>query len=287
MVAFGVIGGSVSSASAHHPEVSATADCAGLVSWTSEAWVGNVGESDYEASRTNSDVLISYSVNGGAYVELEHVVYEPDDFRASGTFSVPAPLTGKTVRVRAKAVDDWGNGSRGGQVATSGSVGFSQCPVPAPEPVASVAVDCEGFVVLLDNSEGTADAVFTVVGPEGDSELVTVPAGESGSCEFPVTEDAEKTVTVTASGMEAVSATYTADCVPPVEALPTEILPAEAFAGVPAVPAVPAVAGVTGVLPQGAGSSQWLPLLAFGMLAAGGVLLLTRRASRVSTNRRR
>jgi len=160
--------------------------------------------------------------------------------------------------------------------------------VEEPLPVASATVDCEGFVVLLDNSEGTADAVFTVVGPEGDSELVTVPAGESGSCEFPVTEDAEKTVTVTASGMEAVSATYTADCVPPVEALPTEILPAEAFAGVPAVPAVPAVAGVTGVLPQaGAGSSQWLPLLAFGMLAAGGVLLLTRRASRVSTNRRR
>jgi hypothetical protein len=78
-------------------------------------------------------------------------------------------------------------------------------------PAATVTGSCaDGFTVELDNSEGTADATFTVA-VTGQADLTaTVAAGATETQHIDAAADATTTVTVSATGMATV--TRTLDC---------------------------------------------------------------------------
>ncbi len=100
-----VVGGGV--ASAHHPEISAIASCDNIVRWTAYAWNG-----PDDASRTNPDVVVTYSVDLGASMPLTSGQFSPGDFQFSGQFPWPAGAT--RVDITVTAVGAWGNGFGGG-----------------------------------------------------------------------------------------------------------------------------------------------------------------------------
>ena len=100
-----VVGGGV--ASAHHPEISAIASCDNIVRWTAYAWNG-----PDDASRTNPDVVVTYSVDLGASMPLTSGQFSPGDFQFSGQFPWPAGAT--RVDLTVTAVGAWGNGFGGG-----------------------------------------------------------------------------------------------------------------------------------------------------------------------------
>jgi hypothetical protein len=100
---------------------------------------------------------------------------------------------------------------------------------PKPKLAVTGSVDCNGFVVKLDNSKGAAEATATVTKPDGTTEIVKVPAGQTASRTYPVIEDKTATVTVKSEGMQDFTLSYTADCVktppPPPPTTPTPVPP--------------------------------------------------------------
>ncbi|MGA9749821.1 MAG: phospholipase domain-containing protein, partial [Nocardioides sp.] len=142
---------------------------------------------------------------------------------------------------------------------------------PAAAPRAAVDADCNGFDVTLTNTDGTADATFTVTGPGGKDREVTVPAGEKTSLTFPVTEDEERTVSVSVGGDEIASRSYTADCIKG-----EEVFRPPTVQGGPTPPA--AVSPAAAALPDtGAPAQQWMLLVGLMMVTVGGTLLVSRR----------
>ncbi len=109
-IAGAVVGGGV--ASAHHPEITASASCDNIVRWTVYAWDGPT-----EDSRTNPDVVVTYSVDLGAPTTLATGAFNPEDsFQFSGQFGWPAGAT--QVDITVTAVGPWKNGSGGGSAST-------------------------------------------------------------------------------------------------------------------------------------------------------------------------
>lgn len=103
-------------ASAHHPEISASARCAAdgsyVIDYTSTAWFNSVPD-----GRGNADIRISVAVNGGAPVQVGAGAYVAPTFAFSGQFSVPASAT--SVVVTAYAAGNWDNGALGGQITST------------------------------------------------------------------------------------------------------------------------------------------------------------------------
>lgn len=113
------------SAFAHHPEVTASVDCAGLVSYTATAWAGT-GGNDHVASRTNPNITITVNGSpaaGGAFASPL--------FSFSGTYNIAA---GAPATVIATAVANWGNGVAGGQSATDNAPAATGCVPPVVPP---------------------------------------------------------------------------------------------------------------------------------------------------------
>lgn len=205
-IVFGLAAVSMAPASAHHPELSGTADCAGKVSWTTEAWSG-----PDDASRTNTKVEVYKSVDGGSFELVETGQYLPENsFTFSGTFNVGTPLP-DSVTLRVKAVNDWGNGSKGGQTKEAEVKLPNDCEPPT-EPAATVTANCEGVTAVLDNSKSTDEVTYTVTTPQGTTETHTVPGGESKTLTYDAVAGA--TTSVTADGLDEVSATGPTDCAP-------------------------------------------------------------------------
>jgi hypothetical protein len=81
----------------------------------------------------------------------------------------------------------------------------------AAAPSATVTGNCtDGFTVVLDNTEGTAEAVFTVSVTGSADSTETVAAGESTTLHVDAAADTSTTVSVSAEGMTTV--TKTLDC---------------------------------------------------------------------------
>ena len=130
---------------AHHPDVTAQIDCDGLVTFTSTAWNGPTN-----ASRSNPDIGVWYSVDGGAYTELLNVDYffGPDHFSFTDSIELPG-ATFVTIKVRAQA--NWGNGTSPGDSRQATAFAPEDCveeppppppatPTPTPTPTATPVV---------------------------------------------------------------------------------------------------------------------------------------------------
>jgi hypothetical protein len=105
-------------ARAHHPEVTASVRCDGLVRFTATAWSGFPDDPDTAAdetklSRTNEEITVSVSTNGGrTFLELngspDYAFTPGNNYAFSDTFQLPEPLP-PTVIVRARAARPWAN----------------------------------------------------------------------------------------------------------------------------------------------------------------------------------
>ena len=152
-------------------------------------------------------------------------------------------------------------------------------------PTAAGLVDCDGFVVVLGNVDGTGPATFTVTTPTGATETHTIPAGDSKDLSYPVIEDRTSHLLVTATGLDDLELTYTADCVqiPEEPVLPPSKpeKPTKPHAGPPTTqltqaPAQPAQPAQPVLPATGAPASLWLVLLGAGLVLGG--VVLTRRS---------
>ena len=129
---------------AHHADVSAQIDCDGVMTFTSTAWNGPTN-----ASRTNPDIGVWYSVDGGAFTELLNVdhFFGPDHFSFTDSLELPGAIF-VTIKVRAQA--NWSNGTAPGDSRQATAFAPNDCveelppppppPTPTPTPTATPVV---------------------------------------------------------------------------------------------------------------------------------------------------
>jgi hypothetical protein len=155
-------------ASAHHAEVTASANCSGVVSFTSTSWEGQgaPGSPDLEASRTNPTIEVAWGTGGdsGAFTVLpQKPAYRfgaDNGFTFSDTITPsPALAPGTAVTVRVLAAAPFANGIPDGQPR------YATTTIPAPCTVPTVAVMCPASVVVGTSATYTAtptgDGPFT------------------------------------------------------------------------------------------------------------------------------
>jgi hypothetical protein len=119
-------------AAACHSEISATIDCNGVVSYTATAWNGSDATT---ISRTNSDVRVWVSTNGGqSFTQVGSGYFGKDNnFSFSGTY---AAGSASTVVVKVQEVAKWGNGDTPApaRTVTVSKEGCSTGPPPVTPP---------------------------------------------------------------------------------------------------------------------------------------------------------
>jgi len=180
-------------ASAHHPDITASAACTGVVSWTSTAWAGDgtVG------SRTNSNIAVTLNIvsgSGTAPVAVNGAYTTANGYTFSGTFTWPTGATGITVT--AKAMAKWGNNAAAGDARTTATITKpTNC---GGTPSVTKAVSC------VAGTPGTGDgkAIFTFtnngVGPFAADVSYTIPAfNGAAATTFSVAKGATVTKTYT------------------------------------------------------------------------------------------
>jgi hypothetical protein len=134
----GVAGWLVSAAAAHNSDITASMNCSGTVSYVATAWAGTT-----PASRTNADVRVSSSLNGGAQVGAG--AFTPaNSFSFAGSFAAGSATS---VTVTAKEMANWGDGAAPGGPRTVTATRPTNCtpvvppvtpPVTPPPPVPPV-----------------------------------------------------------------------------------------------------------------------------------------------------
>lgn len=119
-------------AAACHSEIAASIDCNGVVSYTATAWDGSDATT---ISRTNSDVRVWVSTNGGqSFTQVGSGHFGEDNhFSFSGTY---AAGSASTVVVKVQEVAKWGNGDAPApaRTVTVSKQGCSSGPPPPPPP---------------------------------------------------------------------------------------------------------------------------------------------------------
>lgn len=200
---------------AHHPEIQATVDCNGLISWSAEAW-----QTDEAARRENHDVRIQLKTFDGStwssYTEIAQGQFLPTQnppYQFSGTFQLTQPLPEK-VQLKAIAMVKWGPDetfSEPGRFQETEVQTVPECP------------STRGAQILGSNcAEGGADIKFTTGSDTstfevfvGDTLLDTVEVTASqGSVTktYPMVEDETKTFVVKVGGEVIDSETVTFNC---------------------------------------------------------------------------
>ena len=124
--------GTVQIASAHHADITASG-CQGQVNFTATSWAG-----DTTASKTNSTIVISYSLNGGSTFttlpQLASYRFGADNsFTFNGSFNLPSPFPASVI-VRAAAGATWGNGvvDTSSRVTPAFNSNPVNCTIPLP-----------------------------------------------------------------------------------------------------------------------------------------------------------
>ncbi|RLV49217.1 LPXTG cell wall anchor domain-containing protein [Nocardioides mangrovicus] len=204
-------------ASAHHPTINASADCAGTVGYTSTAWT-----SDQPGARTNSDIRIQALI-GSSWTEVGRGAYSPSNgYSFRGTFSEqPSSFP---FRMRAYAATQWGDGAGGGYSPEITVGAPSGCTPSSPvlKPSATVDHTCTGYTVHLNNTQSTDTVTFTTT-VNGTDKTTSVAKGETATVTGPVSDHHDYTIRVTATGMSPVTSTFSTDSctAPPTTQPPT------------------------------------------------------------------
>ena len=193
-------------ASAHHPEITASMDCNGRVSFTARAW----STSD-PASRANPDIRVHRSTDGGA---TYGVLIAQGAFSSSNGYAFSGSFTASvndTVRLRVKAYANWANGAAPGEPRYVTVTPPTNCTVTSPT-AGSIDHTCSSWSVNLDNRASNVAVPYTIT-VNGTSQTVTVPAGSQVTHTAPVTEDTTYAISVRANNTVLASSTFTVNCV--------------------------------------------------------------------------
>ncbi|HQZ35062.1 MAG TPA: LPXTG cell wall anchor domain-containing protein [Ilumatobacteraceae bacterium] len=211
-------------ASAHHPDITASAACTGVVSWTSTAWAGD-GTAN---SRRNSDIEVKLTIVGGsgtAPAAVHGAYTTANGYSFSGTFTWPTGATGIQVTATAKA--KWGNNTAAGDSRTTNTIlKPTNC---GGTPGVSKAVSC----VAGTPGNGDGKVVFTFTnngGPFANSVSYTIPAfngkaastfvvakGATVTKPYTLIADGNYTVLITSdTSPKTQTQTFTIDCDSPV-----------------------------------------------------------------------
>jgi hypothetical protein len=200
-------------AGAHHAEVTASANCSGVVSFTDAAWEGQgaAGSVEREQSRTNPTIEVAWGTGGeaGSFTVLpqkpEYRFGADNGYDFADSFS-PGAAAGSVVTVRVRALAPWANG------AVDTQSRYATATIPAPCTVPTVAVVCPSSVVF-----GTA-ATYTAT-PTGDGPftyqwtLNGAPiAGATSSTVSVTRNNASDAVAVTVKDSHGQSASASAAC---------------------------------------------------------------------------
>jgi hypothetical protein len=224
-------------ASAHHPEITGSIDCAGTVTFTATAWATND-----PASRTNPDIRVHRSTDGGATYGT--LVGQGSFSQSNGyTFSGSFTTTGTDpVLLRVKAFANWANGASPGEPRYVTLMPPTNCPVVAPA-AGSISHTCTAYSVVLDNRASNVPVTYTIT-HNGVSQQVTVPGGTSVTHTGAVGEDTTNTVSVSAGGNVLATATFTVDCTAPTPPPTPTPTPTPAPAPIPEPEVLPGSAGL-------------------------------------------
>lgn len=197
-------------ASAHHPEITGSIACDGTVSFTATAWEGTSG--DYVRSRTNPDVRVHRSTDGGRTygTEVARGAFSTSNgYSFSGSFAAGSSAP---VLLRVKAYASWANGAGPGDARYVTLQPPTDCDVVAP--AASLTHDCSSWSAVLDNTASNVEVAY-VVTVDGAAQQVEVPAATTRTVSGAVTEDSTTTVSVASGGAVLAESTFTVDCEQP------------------------------------------------------------------------
>lgn len=211
----------VTTASAHHPEIDAVADCAGVVTFTAEAWLpGNYDpkNEDHQKARTNDRIEIDYRTDGADWQRLpwkDTYRFGPDNgYTFTDSFALHDPLPA-SVTVRATDASPWANGVRPGNPRETTVTVPADCPGGQSAAVADLDCADGGAKATLSN-DGESAAVFTVrstpQGGEPTSTDVEVPAGSTEQHLVEVAEDTTVSIEVLSGGKTLASREVTRNC---------------------------------------------------------------------------
>lgn len=214
-------------ATAHHAEATATVSCAGVISYTAEAWSGaaddpNTPENEYELSRTNSNVRVWIEILAGGGVapaDQFGAFNSGNGFSFAGTFQWPTGAT--TVRLQAQALATWGNGGGAGPYAWPVILELPRDCESTPD--VSVNPSCDNatehsgdgkVVVSFTNAGGpfAQSVTFDVAAFGGQpATTVTVAVGATQTLTYTGLPDGTHTINISLGGKD-FSKTFTIDC---------------------------------------------------------------------------
>ncbi len=198
-------------ASAHHPEISGSADCAGAVAFTAVAWAGSTA-----GERTNSSVRVDRSYDNGQTWQfvMRDAFNTTNNYDFTGGFSMGAATT---VKLRVTAESSWGNGTAGGQQT------YADVYAPTGCGNAPIVSDCTSATVTLNNTGVTTQSFTITASPtiNGTSTWTRSVAGKTSSNVLitGLVEDTSYTLTVTMGSTTVGTKTVRPDCAKPAASL--------------------------------------------------------------------
>jgi hypothetical protein len=200
-----------SSASAHHPEIIGSADCAGRASFTAKAWAGSTS-----AERTNTSVRVDRSFDNGQTWQfvVRDQFTSANGFDFTGSFSMGGATV---VKLRVTAENSWGNGAGGGQQQ------YADVYAPTNCGNAVITNDCANAAITLNNTGATA-RTFTITSSPAVNGTSTWTRSVTGNSTSGVSvpgllEDTSYTFTVKMGNTVVKTQTVRPDCAKPAASL--------------------------------------------------------------------
>jgi hypothetical protein len=203
---------------AHHPEVQASVDCEGLISYSASAWV-----TDDPLRRENHDVRIRLTTNDGSgwseFTEIGQGQFLPTQtppFQFSGTHQLTQPFP-QRFRVQAIAVVKWGPNQEFSTAPTQRTTEAQTLPECPGQPGAQMAIACDqgGARITFQNSGGGTSTLQLLSGTTLIDTVEVTGAQGSVTKVYPMVEGETKTFTVKSGTTTVASETLTFDCINP------------------------------------------------------------------------
>jgi len=195
-VAFG------SPASAHHSEVTGTAECDTntgeyVVNWTVKS-VAPPKADHYKFTEVVAQRFVgaqATDVTIPAIAVTEDYVHASNEALESGELRYSGDTTKLSLQVKAK----WNNGHQEAKPQSKTLDLSGDCAADAPNPQAEATSDCENLYVTLSNkSDATKAATFVVKGEGFEQEVTIAKSGDPVTVTIP--KDKATSVTVTEKG---------------------------------------------------------------------------------------
>lgn len=171
----GALAGSVGTASAHHPVVTAEATCDGNVHFVASSWVPPA-EYDVPGHKTNPSIEITYQINGvGASIPVTTGAFnEANGYSFSGNFSWPDGAD--SIVVTATATGEWAIGVAGG---ATWSVSVPKPAMPCEQVTTTTeqpTTTTEQPTTTTEETTTTLATTTTAVDQENPTTTTTAPA---------------------------------------------------------------------------------------------------------------